>query len=220
MALVGGVDEAGRGPVIGPLVVAGVAVEEGKLRELAKLAKDSKVLTPIQREKRSIRILSLVDKVSVEIVPPSEIDAWVGKPSRGLNSLEAKVFAKVIEKLGVDIVYVDACDVKPERFARRISEELGGGVKVIAEFKADANHSVVSAASIIAKVVRDGEISTIKSAFGEVGSGYPSDARTLRFLRRCYAREGSFPSCVRTSYKTLKRIIQRCQSQPTKRSGR
>jgi len=208
LTLVAGVDDAGRGPVIGPLVVAGVLFEESATPKLRPLGvKDSKLLTPRRREGLEPEILSLAVRHKVLFLSPHEIDAHVlqGRRLRKLNWLEAKAMAKVVEELHPDIAYLDASDVDAKRFGTQVQELVSFPVRIVSKHHADKDNFVVAAASILAKVNRDRAVAELRRAYGDFGSGYPSDPRTIRFLRDC-VRNGAFPDCVRRSWKTLKRI--------------
>ena len=159
--LVAGIDEAGRGCVIGPLVVAGVAVQVENLQCLVELGvKDSKLLTAKKREALYPEILKLTVNHHIIKVPPAQIDKVVRSERRlhKLNRLEAQTMAKILEALKPDEAYVDAADVMAERFGNHIQECLKNKTKIVSEHKADLNYPIVSAASIIAKVERDREI--------------------------------------------------------------
>ena len=206
--LIAGVDEAGRGCVIGPMAIAGVLVDEGGLEKLLRLGvRDSKTLSPARRKELAILIEREALALRVVLVQPREIDEAVLR--KGLNKLEARVMASIIDELGPDVVYVDSSDVVEGRFASTIRSYLrsGGRVKVIAEHGADAKYPVVAAASIIAKVRRDEALEAIKRRLGlDLGSGYPSDPRTLAFLRSWYARHKSYPDFVRKTWRTAREI--------------
>ncbi len=209
--LICGIDDAGRGPVIGPLVIAGILVDEDGLAKLISLGvRDSKTLSPEIREKLAGEILKVVRDYKVVKVPPSEIDYVVktGKRLNRLNRLEARVMASIIEELKPDVAYVDASDILPDRFKRHIIEEISLRVKIVSEHKADKNYPIVSAASIIAKVERDREIEKLRCKYGDFGSGYAADPRTLLFLRSWIRRYGEYPDFVRKSWKTAKRILE------------
>jgi len=121
--LVAGVDEAGRGCVIGPLVVAGVAMQAENLQWLVELGvKDSKLLTPKKREALYPEILKITQKYHIIKVPPPQIDKVVRSERRlhKLNRLEAQTMAKIIEVLKPDEAYVDAADVLEDRFGNHI----------------------------------------------------------------------------------------------------
>src|SRR4030042_461161 len=185
--LIAGVDDAGRGAVIGPLVIAGVVLDAHNLPKLKEIgAKDSKLRSPHRREILSVEIRKIVKKYAVLKLQPDEIDAVVrsGRKLHKLNWLEACTMARVIDTLKPDKVYVDASDVLEERFKQHILECLSFKVDIVSEHKADRNYVAVSAASIIAKVERDKEISLIAQAYGDFGSGYPSDPRTMHFLEK------------------------------------
>jgi len=205
-----GVDDAGRGPVIGPLVVAGIAVEERKIDGLRMLGvKDSKMLLATARTRMSKEIPGLVDDYHVVEIAAAELDRIVNRAPKfqRLNLLEAKAMAEIIEKLKPDVAYVDSSDTRTERFKNNILDCLSFAPRIVSEHKADINYPVVSAASIIAKVHRDGRIDEIRQEYGEVGSGYAHDPITCRFLRDYYREHGDFPPVVRRSWKTLKSIV-------------
>ena len=210
---IAGVDDAGRGAVIGPLVVAGILVDEKGLEKIETLGvRDSKTLTPKRREFLAAEILKIVKDYYVVKLLPRDIDRVVetGKKLHRLNRLEAKAMAEIISHLKPDIAYIDASDVLPERFSRHVNEELTFKVKIVSEHKADKTYPVVSAASIIAKVERDRAISDLRKKYGEVGSGYASDSRTIRFLEEWIKTHSDYPDFVRKSWAPAKRIKSAC----------
>ncbi len=204
-----GVDDAGRGPVIGPMVLAGVALYEDRVRILEELGvRDSKVLSPSTRLRLSDRILEVADRVEIEVVQPREIDEYVQRRRKlwKLNRLEAEKMALLLRKIGPSIAYVDAPDVDAERFGKTVEEILSGGVEIIAKHHADETYPLVSAASIVAKVRRDREVEWLKARYGDFGSGYPSDPRTRKFIQKLLNEKGEVPDFVRKSWKTLKKL--------------
>ncbi len=207
--LVAGVDDAGRGCAIGPLVIAGVLMNENDLSKLAELGvKDSKLLSPHRREVLAPEIKRVAKDYKIVKLSPREIDDVVlnGRKLRRLNWLEAQTMAKVIEALKPDKAYVDASDVLEERFGRDILDSLSFRIPIVSEHKADRTYPIVSAASIIAKVERDREVAELAKAHGDFGSGYPSDPRTMDFLRRCLKKTEECPDFVRRSWKPVKRV--------------
>lgn len=217
--LVAGVDDAGRGAAIGPLVIAGVSVKEEQLPKLVALGvKDSKLLTAHRREILAPEVRGVVEGCMVIKLSPGQIDDVVlnGRKLRRLNWLEAQTMAKVIEALRPDKAYVDASDVLEERFKAHILECLPFRIPVVSEHKADRTYPVVSAASIIAKVERDAEIADLARVYGDFGSGYPSDPRTADFLRRCLAKTGEYPDFVRKSWKPVKKVKSDEESRQTR----
>jgi ribonuclease HII len=210
--LIAGVDDAGRGPIIGPLVVAGVLMGEDRDRELLAMGvKDSKLLTPEVRTQLAPKVRALATKVSAVEVQPKEIDEVVlhGGKLRKLNFLEAQLMAQVITELSPEEVYVDASDVNEQRYGETIREFLPAAlrkIKVVSEHHADRTYPVVSAASIIAKVKRDEAVEALRREYGNFGSGYITDARTLNFLREWRRTHDEYPPIVRLSWKTIKEI--------------
>ncbi|MEM3725775.1 MAG: ribonuclease HII [Candidatus Bathyarchaeia archaeon] len=207
--LIAGVDDAGRGSVIGPLVIAGVLMSGEDMPKLVELGvKDSKLLSPQRREKLAAEIRRIAKKYAVIKLSPKDIDAVVqrGVKLHRLNRLEAQTMAKVIEMLKPDVAYVDASDVLEERFKQHILECLPFNVEIISEHKADRKYPIVSAASIIAKVERDSEIAELAKKFGDFGCGYPTDPKTISFLQKCLQKTGEYPDFVRKSWKPAKRV--------------
>jgi len=217
--LISGVDDAGRGSVIGPLAIAGVLLEEKDLPKLAELGvKDSKLLSPQRRESLAYQIRVLAQNCNIVMVSPVEIDRVVetGRRLYRLNRLEAETMARVLETLKPDVAYVDASDVLPNRFRDHIAENLSFKLKIISEHKADSKYPIVSAASIIAKVERDKALSQLQRKYGNMGCGYPNDLHTIEFLE-CWIRKfGSYPDFVRKSWKPAKRVKREADSQQKK----
>ena len=199
-----GVDDAGRGSMLGPLVIAGVSLKKSNISKLSLLGvKDSKQLTPKLREELYKKIIALVDDYSVIKIPPKLIDASVTK--HNLNHLEAKYMAKVIMKLNPDTSYVDSCDVNPKRFGKEIAK-LSNKKNIRSYHHADSRFVVVSAASIIAKVTRDRSIEKLRKNH-DLGSGYPSDSKTINFVKLYYNANQKLPIFVRKSWKPTQKIL-------------
>jgi len=214
-----GIDDAGRGSVIGPLTIAGVLIDEGDMPKLAALGvKDSKLLSAHRREQLAKKIRQLVPKFHVVMLTPAEIDTVVntGKRLHRLNRLEAKAMAEVINVLRPDVAYVDASDVLADRFKCHIAECLSFKLRIVSEHKADAKYPIVSAASIIAKVERDKVISALKEKHVNIGSGYPSDPKTIKFLEKWIKKAGCYPDFVRKSWKPTKKLKSKAEAKQKK----
>lgn len=199
-----GIDEAGRGPVIGPLVVCGVAVDsDDVLRQIG--VKDSKKLTPRKREELEPRILAAA-KVEFVEVPAEEIDAI--RNVMTMNELEARVFASIIERLEPEHAFLDAADANEDEFGRMVQSQLDRKIKITSKHKADDTYPVVSAASIIAKVNRDRYVRDIEKEIGQpIGSGYASDPKTIAFLNTWVTEKKALPPHCRKSWYTSKNIM-------------
>jgi ribonuclease HII len=209
--LIGGADDAGRGPLVGPLVIAGVSMEPKSARALKRRGvRDSKTLSPKQREALYEEILLVSNRVASVMIQPNEIDEVVmkGRKYRKLNYLEALYFAKVADELGASELIVDASDSSPRRFRDNILEHMKRKCKIIAAHKADRDYAVVSAASIIAKVERDRAVEKLKRKLGDFGSGYPSDPITRAFFLGMLKRGEPLPDQVRKSWRTLGTLQQ------------
>lgn len=206
--IVAGVDEAGRGPVLGPMVVAGISIDESKLSKLRSMGvRDSKKLTPTARNRLYKEILRVVDGHCVCVVGPKKIDLFVAR--KKLNMLEADAMASVIDRLKPDVVFVDSPDVRPARFAATLDSLLKCNPRIECSHHADSTNVAVSAASIIAKVRRDMAIDKLKKKHGNIGSGYPSDRRTMRFVRRWVRRNSKAPGFARRSWKPLREMLEK-----------
>jgi len=200
-----GVDDAGRGPMLGPLVIAGISLEKKNIKKLSMLGvKDSKKLSPKLREQLYKKIIEIVDDYYITKISPRSIDASVKKHC--LNALEAKYMAKVVSKLNPDVSYVDSCDVNPIRFGREISK-LSDNHKIKSYHRADSRFVVVSAASILAKVSRDRVIMKLQKDHN-LGSGYPSYSVTVKFVTKYYKKNHELPKFVRKSWKPIQKIIE------------
>ena len=199
-----GVDDAGRGSMIGPLVIAGVSIDKKNIRKLSNLGvRDSKKLSPKKRESLYKEIIKIVDSYNVIRIPPKTIDNFVFQ--HNLNHLEAKTMAKVITNLKPQLSYVDSCDVNASRFGREISD-LSGKSKVKSYHYADSRFIVVSAASIIAKVSRDRTIARLNKN-SNLGSGYPSDKKTVNYVKKLVSSKKPLPLHVRKSWKPVQKIL-------------
>ena len=204
-----GVDEAGRGAVIGPLVVAGVLAEggsEGKLRSLG--ARDSK---SIPREKRKEILCGIVREAlgaRVVVIGPAEIDR------ESLTQLELEAVASLIAYLRPHEVVLDS-PVHPKAipgFLRRLVGLLGeNGVplprRIDIRPRADTSSPVVGAASILAKVTRDAYVAYLRRRYGDFGWGYPGEGKALEFLLSWWREHGSLPPICRRRWSTVAGII-------------
>ena len=200
-----GVDEAGRGSMVGPLVVAGITISKPKISQLKKLGvRDSKKLSPAARERLYKKIIEIVDDYYVVRIPPRVIDKSVANHS--LNHLEAKYMAKVISKLSPSTAFVDSCDVNSKRFGKEISE-LTSNTKIRSYHHADSKFVTVSAASILAKVSRDRAIMRLANSH-DIGSGYPSDPKTKMFVKKSLRRNRDMPF-LRKSWKPVQILMKK-----------
>lgn len=217
MELVIGIDEAGRGAVLGPLVICGVTGDAGTREILWDLdIGDSKNYSPSEREELAVEIRRCAKDVGIVAVPPALIDRAV--PLHQLNRLEAKVMAFLINRTDTDTAYIDAPgrippglpdhQLAPGNFRRVIQQLVRSGVRIIAENRADERYPLVAAASILAKVERDHAITEIARTYDcDIGSGYP-DRKTTAFLTGYYRAHRCFPGEMRMSWKTRHAIIR------------
>jgi ribonuclease HII len=198
-----GVDEAGKGSVLGPMVVAGIGVSsEERLSDLG--VRDSKQLAPKERERLYAQIRKRC-KIATVTIDAQEID--VIRSEMTMNACVARAHAQVISKLSPTRAYVDACDVNCLRYAEIVKGHLSSSCEIVSEHHADEKFMVVSAASIVAKVVRDRAIARLGKEFGEIGSGYPSDPVTIQWLTGYIREHPSPPPIARRSWKTVVSLL-------------
>lgn len=209
--LIAGVDEAGRGPAIGPMVLAAAVIEVEKeplLRELG--AKDSKLIPEPERERLFPLMQSTLSDYSTVHLHAVEMDALMENDS--LNEIEAMKIGFLLNglKQKPELVYVDSPDPLASNFGKRIEQYISFRPRIIAEHKADVNYPIVSAASILAKVERDREIKKLQEEFqhyGDIGSGYPHDERTISFLQKYIQEFNTLPLCARKKWGTNVRLM-------------
>ena len=204
-----GIDEAGRGPVLGPMVICGVCFLKSKLGFLTEIGvKDSKKLSTKRRSELSKIIKENCKTYRTKIIGVQEIDAREENKIT-LNRLEELKMAEIINELKPDKVYIDAADVLEDRFKKSVQALLNySPKKIISKHKADDLYPIVSASSIIAKDMRDRLIEELKKEYGDFGSGYPSDVRTTAFLRKWIRKNKKAPLIARKSWETTKKIIR------------
>lgn len=223
--IIAGADEAGRGAVIGPLVVSMLCISKGREKQLAEIGvRDSKLLNPRKRALLFDEIQSIAEEVRTYKISNEEINSAM-RSGVSINQLEAMHFARLIDEMRADMgkVYIDSPDVVAERFGARVSlfskkpvRVVGAKtgpkdarIRIISEHKADTRYPVVSAASIIAKVTRDREMRKIERKLGmKVGSGYPGDKETVKAIK-ANLRSRVLSPYIREYWKTLDAIRQR-----------
>lgn len=198
-------DEAGKGSVLGPMVIAAVGISSEDILEGIRV-RDSKLLSAKERE-RLYKIIKKKCQVATVRLDAQQID--IIRRDMTLNEAVARSHAKVIVKLSPDIAYLDACDVNTFRYAEMVKNHLVLPCEIISEHHADEKFPVVSAASIIAKVTRDRAIATLAKKYGTIGSGYPSDPVTINFLNSYIDEYRVPPPIARKSWKTVSAILSR-----------
>ncbi len=197
-----------KGSVLGPMVICGICYFKSKLASLSEIGvKDSKKLSPKKRSELSEILKESCYSYKIIVVNSQEIDQRVTKRIT-LNRLEELKMAEIINKLKPDVIYLDAVDVKEERFGNSIKNLLNyRPKKIISKHKADDIYPIVSAGSIIAKFRRDTLIEELKDTYGNFGSGYPSDPRTIKFLKEFLKKHKRAPKIARRTWDTIKRMI-------------
>lgn len=204
-----GLDEAGRGPVIGSMFIGGFMAEEVDV-ELEDLdVKDSKKLSDKKREGLRDQLDEYGD-VFLKEISASEIDEL--REVMSLNEIEIQAFADVIERADPDKVIIDLPEPDAEKFIGKLRRELPQKfteVKFVAEHGADDEFPIVSAASIVAKSARESHVEELHQKYGyDFKSGYPHDKPTTEFLKTYLQEKGEMPPETRMSWSTAERIVK------------
>ncbi|MDD5254126.1 MAG: ribonuclease HII [Candidatus Nanoarchaeia archaeon] len=197
-----GIDEAGRGPVIGPLIIAGCMIDESKLDELKKIGvKDSKLLTSKRRE----QILKKIQEITtskIVIVEPKEIDEVLESDNLNLNWLEAIKSAEIINFMKPEKVILDCPSPNVRAYEDYVRKHLNDkAMPLHCEHKADVNHLIVGAASIIAKETREDIVKELKKKYGDFGPGYSSNPITQKYVEKNFEKH---PEIFRRTWATWK----------------
>lgn len=205
-----GIDEAGRGPVIGSMFIGGFMIEEKDLEKVRKLGvKDSKKLSDKKRERLAEKLREIGEPFLKEI-EASEIDEL--REVMSLNEIEIQGFTDVIERADADRIIVDLPGPNGDRFIRKMKAELPSRFSerdFTAEHGADDSFPIVSAASIIAKSARENHVDELKEKYGyDFKSGYPHDQPTISFLEKYLEERGDLPPETRRSWSTAQRILK------------
>ena len=199
-----GIDEAGRGSVLGPLVIGGVLMPIDKIRFLERIGvKDSNRLSSKKRSVLS-RKIKKISQTYTNIITAQEIDN-LRLNGTNLNQIETNAMTDIITRSNPDKCYIDCIDVKEDRFHDNIQEKYPK-IEVITRHKADDIYDIVSAASIIAKVERDKQMAILRREYGDIGSGYPSDKYTIAYLE---SLNKDFPPIVRQTWNTVVKMKER-----------
>ncbi len=205
--IIAGIDEAGRGPALGPMVLAIATIEKSREEELLGLGvKDSKQVTPATRVKQSKALKKMLREFNCIHIDAAELDGLMDWKS--LNEIEAMRIGLLLNGLREkpDVVYVDAPDPIAVNFGKRIKKYISFNTVIKSEHKADSTYPIVSAASVIAKVERDAAIKKLCKKYGEIGSGYPHDPKTISFLCNFIKRNKKLPAIARKSWETNKAL--------------
>jgi len=218
MKLLLGIDDAGRGPVIGPMILAGCVIDEATEKDFRVLGvRDSKQITPKRREFLAKEIKEKSKSYKVISISPEKIDTSSEKGLK-LNELEAIACAKIINHLNENLegegkvkVVLDCPSISIVKWSNFLKSHIDNlsNLEISCEHKADRNHISVSAASILAKSKREEEMDKLKKEFGEdMGSGYPSDPKTKKFLAKNKDNE-KMSKIFRKTWKTWKEAVSK-----------
>jgi ribonuclease HII len=196
-----GVDEAGKGPVLGSMFAAAVRCDPADLPDGVG---DSKGIPDERREQLAETIRSIAT-VGVAEIPPARID----DPETDMNTLTVAAHAEALSEVAADGLTgtADAGDTNAVRFEQRVADRVDADVDLTARHRADEDDPVVGAASILAKSAREAHVDALAETYGAVGSGYPSDPTTREFLERYVDEHGDLPDCARTSWSTCDDVL-------------
>ncbi len=200
--IIAGIDEAGRGPVLGPMVMCGISIDDTEAAELVAMGiKDSKLLSSERREKLFPIIKKKVIDYKIESISSPEIDRLI-KSGTNLNDIEMQITAKILNSLNCDCAIIDCPSTNIEAYKRELKTLLKHPIELRVEHKADLNHPEVGAASILAKVTRDAEVKKLQEQYdADFGSGYMSDPLTKKFIDENWSK---YPELFRHSWSSWK----------------
>lgn len=190
-----GIDEAGRGPVLGPMVIAGVFGDESYFEE--ESFPDSKELSKKERASLYQKIDDEADIMYLKI-PATMIDEC-----ENLNLLEWRIMDSLMLYFDFDKVFLDAVGEKSEQINFFVNNSSLVDEDIVVENKADDIFDVVGASSIVAKEIRDRHIKELSKNYGDIGSGYPSDSKTRDWIKD---NIDDLPDFVRTSWSTISKL--------------
>ncbi|MBI2508334.1 ribonuclease HII [Candidatus Woesearchaeota archaeon] len=208
MSLVAGIDEAGRGPIVGSLFIAGALFEEGDEGRLRSLGvKDSKLLTHKKRVQIEKQILKIAKNYKIVEIKPAEIDHAVGgHDGLNLNWLEARKTAEIINFLNPDKAIVDCPSPNIKAYANYLRKFINNqNMELILDHKAE-KYEPVAAASILAKVAREEEVEKIEKKIGQkIGTGYMSNPQCQKFVKENFDK---YPKLFRKSWMPYKKQVE------------
>ncbi len=208
-AYICGIDEAGRGPLIGDMFIALIVINISTLNYFENIGvKDSKKLSKEKRRKLFPVIIENSELILISRLTPSQLDM------ENINRLELDAICRLLKESlriinTINEIYMDAFD-DPNKLLYYINSRCiasNKNVNIHIEHGADDKYVIVGAASIIAKVLRDTYIDNLKKLYGDFGSGYPSDKKTIEWLRNYYEKYKTLPPIVRRSWATITRIL-------------
>jgi len=196
-----GVDEAGKGPVLGSMFAAAVRCDPADLPDGVG---DSKGIPDERRERLADQIWS-VATVGVAEIPPVRID----DPETDMNTLTVAAHAEALAQVATDGLsgLADAGDTNAVRFEQRVGDRVDADLDLTARHRADEDDPVVGAASIVAKSAREAHVDALAAKYGPIGSGYPSDPTTREFLEEYVADHDDLPDCARRSWSTCEDVL-------------
>ncbi|PSP95720.1 ribonuclease HII [Halobacteriales archaeon QS_4_62_28] len=200
-----GIDEAGKGPVLGSMFAAAVRCDPAVLPAAVG---DSKGIPEERRERLAEQIWS-VATVGVAEIPPARID----DPETDMNTLTVIAHAEALEAVATDGLagVADAGDTNAVRFEQRVRDRIDADIDLTAKHQADEDEPLVGAASIVAKTAREAHVDALAAKYGPIGSGYPSDPTTREFLEGYVTDHGDLPDCARRTWATCEDVLAASQ---------
>lgn len=210
-----GIDEAGKGPVLGSMIIAFSIIilddpnefdsYQKNLKELG--VRDSKLLAPKKRREIYHKLKDMMDIKFLQLTP-ALIDHNNEKGGK-LNELEVSAIANMLEHEKPNKIYIDSLTALPDKFGKDILSRLSFDCEIVSENRADSKYEIVGAASIVAKELREEETSQAKEELGiDFGSGYPSDPKTKKFIKENYMNP-KYEFMIRKSWQTYKNLIKK-----------
>jgi ribonuclease HII len=208
--IVGGIDEAGRGSVLGPLIIGYCSLTKEQEKYFKDLGvKDSKLLSKSKRKEFFKKIIDNCVQYSIIAIPAEEINILMNRYS--LNEIEAMKTVEIILKFKKKPkkLILDCPDTNAEKYKERVlnilkKQNIINDIEIISEHKADYNYISVSCASVLAKVTRD---QLMNDLVGQELSGYSSDLKTIEYIKTYILENKKIPPFARDKWSTIENII-------------
>lgn len=213
-----GIDEAGRGPAVGPMIYTGAVAPLGY--KWPDEINDSKQLTAEKREELFEMMKSLPIGFSTRVLSAEEISAQqtaLVEPAISLNTISHRAARDIVKSflnagLKVQALFVDTVG-KSDTYQDWLKSQFPD-IDITVSSKADGKFKVVGAASICAKVTRDKLLDEFEfvepgiTATKDYGSGYPSDPKLVSWLKDNFDNVFGYPSIARFDWKPVKSMFE------------
>ncbi|NHJ46824.1 MAG: ribonuclease HII [Asgard group archaeon] len=211
--IVVGADEAGRGLIIGPMVIGACAINDEILQKFTSIGiKDSKKYSSHQKLMTHANLVKKESLAwSVKILHADVLTNF-NKNGMTMDEAEAYTFYRALEEIIKKVPKIDEYQVDNFQAKKKLKSLITDNpkmknisLKVLP--RADLQYPAVSAGSLLARGQSLTELDKIRKQHGNFGSGSTNDKRTINWLKQYYIQNKSWPKkIVRVYWKTIDRI--------------